>query len=127
MWLLKTNQTVIRHHPRSPLPLKIFYSIFPSLFPHMPKLNYRRLTLNRDRNSGTLTWQTTDNHQAVANFYQAEVIANDWEIVKPFDINPQQSQIRAKVVFIADTAITLYSTFSLLIHSISQRHFAAKF
>ncbi|MBE9047083.1 S-layer homology domain-containing protein [Pleurocapsales cyanobacterium LEGE 10410] len=45
-----------------------------------------------------LVWNTTDNRKAVADYYQAELLVNDWQIVKPFTIDPQQKIARAIAV-----------------------------
>ena len=47
---------------------------------------------------GMLIWQTTDNAKAVADYYQAELTARDWEIIKPFTFNPKQKISRAIAV-----------------------------
>ncbi|MEM8722051.1 MAG: S-layer homology domain-containing protein [Cyanobacteria bacterium P01_G01_bin.39] len=71
---------------------------FPESFPVYPQAQLQEVKSAQDQNSGILIWHSGDNRQAVANFYQAELIANDWKIVKPFNINPKHPKIRAIAV-----------------------------
>ncbi len=67
---------------------------FPDSFPVYPQAELQEMKSEAD-NSGMLVWNTTDNRKAVADYYQTELLANDWEIIKPFTINPQQKITRA--------------------------------
>ena len=64
-------------------------SDLPFDFPVYPQAQLERIKSEED-DSGMLTWKTTDNRKAVADYYQAELLANDWEIIKPFTISPKQ-------------------------------------
>ena len=57
--------------------------------PVYPQAELERVKSEED-NSGMLTWKITDNRKAVADYYQSELLANDWEIIEPFTINPEQ-------------------------------------
>jgi hypothetical protein len=62
---------------------------FPGSFPVYPQAHLEEIK-SEDSNSGMLVWNTTDNRKAVADYYQAELLANDWKIIKPFTIDPEQ-------------------------------------
>ena len=64
-------------------------SDLPFDFPVYPQAQLERIKSEED-DSGMLTWKTTDNRKAVADYYQAELLAKDWEIIKPFTISPKQ-------------------------------------
>ena len=70
---------------------------FPGSFPIYPQAELEEIKSQGD-SSGTLVWNTTDNRKAVADYYQAELTANDWDIIKPFTINPQRELARAIAV-----------------------------
>ncbi len=67
---------------------------FPASFPVYPQAKLQETKSEAD-NSGMVVWQTTDNREAVADYYQTELLANNWEIIKPFAINPEQKIARA--------------------------------
>ena len=62
---------------------------FPGSVPVYPQAQLERIK-TEDDNSGMVTWKTADNRKAVADYYQAELLANDWRIIKPFTISPKQ-------------------------------------
>lgn len=64
-------------------------------FPLYPQAQIKEQKIDREQNSGTLILNTSDNRQAVADYYRAELPANGWEIVKPFPANLQQEIVRA--------------------------------
>ncbi|MGB5631338.1 MAG: S-layer homology domain-containing protein [Waterburya sp.] len=68
---------------------------FPESFPVYPQAELQEIKTDEAKKSGILIWNTTDNRQAVADYYQAELLVNDWEIIKPFTISPQQKIARA--------------------------------
>ncbi len=72
-------------------------SNFPASFPVYPQAKLQE-TKSEGDNSGMLVWNTTDNRKAVADYYQTELLANDWEIIKPFTLNPEQKIARAIAV-----------------------------
>ncbi|MEO1672671.1 MAG: hypothetical protein AAFR77_18155, partial [Cyanobacteria bacterium J06631_2] len=57
---------------------------FPETFPVYPQAELQEIKSNEAENSGMLIWTTPDNRKAVADYYQAELLTNDWEIIKPF-------------------------------------------
>ena len=61
----------------------------PGSFPVYPQAQLENVRSDED-NSGMLTWKTSDNRKAVADYYLAELLANDWRIIKPFTISPEQ-------------------------------------
>ena len=67
-------------------------------FPVYPQAELKSAESSKDQNSGKLVWKTTDNRKAVADFYLAELSTNDWDVIKPFTINPQQKVARAIAV-----------------------------
>ena len=71
---------------------------FPETFPVYPQAELQEVKSSEDENSGMLVWNTKDNRKIVADYYQAELSANDWEVIKPFTINPQQKIARAIAV-----------------------------
>ena len=70
---------------------------FPNSFPVYPQAELQEIESQGD-DSGRLVWNMSDNRQAVADYYQAELTANDWNIIKPFTLNPQQELSRAIAV-----------------------------
>lgn len=68
---------------------------FPNSFPVYPQAELQEVKSDEENNSGILIWNTSDNRQAVADYYQAELLANGWSIIKPFTVNPQQKIARA--------------------------------
>ena len=77
---------------------KISLLNFPDTFPVYPQAELQKIQSDEANNSGTLIWKTTDNRQAVADYYQAELLTNDWDIIKPFALNPKQKIARAIAV-----------------------------
>lgn len=71
---------------------------FPETFPVYPQAELEEVKPSENENSGMLVWQTTDNAKAVADYYQAELTTNDWDIIKPFTFNPKQKIARAIAV-----------------------------
>ena len=71
---------------------------FPASFPIYPKVSLTEAKVNEDKKSGMLTWTSSDNSKAIADYYQAELTANNWEIVKPFNLNSQGDIARAIAV-----------------------------
>ena len=67
---------------------------FPGSFPIYPQAQLQEIKSEGD-SSGILVWNTTDNRKAVADYYQAELSANDWDVIKPFNINPKRDIARA--------------------------------
>ena len=70
---------------------------FPGSFPVYPQAQLQEIKSQGD-SSGMLVWNTTDNRKAVADYYQAELLANDWDVIKPFNINPKRDIARAIAV-----------------------------
>ena len=80
------NETIERNSTesipsQSDLPFALRY------FPVYPQARLERIKSDDD-NSGMLTWRTTDNRKAVADYYQTQLQANDWRIIEPFSISP---------------------------------------
>ncbi|MEL6787466.1 MAG: S-layer homology domain-containing protein [Cyanobacteria bacterium J06607_15] len=71
---------------------------FPETFPVYPQAELQEIKSDEAENSGMLTWTTPDNRKAVADYYQAELSTNDWDIIKPFTIRPKQKVARAIAV-----------------------------
>lgn len=71
---------------------------FPSSFPIYPKVNLKEAKVGKDKASGMLTWTSSDNSKAIADYYQAELTANKWEIIKPFNFDSQAEIARAIAV-----------------------------
>lgn len=68
---------------------------FPASFPLYPKAQLTKVKSGKNQKSGMLTWNTPDNRKAIADYYQAELIANDWEITKPFQLKSNQKTVKA--------------------------------
>ena len=71
---------------------------FPPSFPIYPQANLKEVKAGKDDKSGMLTWTSSDNSKAIADYYQAELIANNWEIIKPFSFDSQGEIARAIAV-----------------------------
>ena len=70
---------------------------FPASFPVYPKVELKEAK-TEDEASGMLTWTSPDNSKAIADYYQAELTANDWEFTKPLKFDPKQEIARAIAV-----------------------------
>ncbi|MCC0177947.1 S-layer homology domain-containing protein [Waterburya agarophytonicola K14] len=68
---------------------------FPASFPIYPQAQLKEVKTGKNIASGMLTWTSSDNSKAIADYYQAELTANDWEIIKPFQLNPNSEIARA--------------------------------
>lgn len=86
---LAQNETVNRNSQASTQSQSDLPFNFSGSFPVYPQAQLESIKSEED-NSGMLTWKTSDNRKAVADYYQAELLANDWKIVKPFTVNPEQ-------------------------------------
>ena len=71
---------------------------FPDIFPVYPQAELEEIKSSKDEASGKLVWKMKDNRKAVADYYQAELVANNWDVIKPFTINPQRKIARAIAV-----------------------------
>ncbi|WP_019505386.1 S-layer homology domain-containing protein [Pleurocapsa sp. PCC 7319] len=68
---------------------------FPASFPLYPKAKLTKVKPGKTQKSGMLTWKAQDNRQAIADYYQAELIANDWDITQPFQLKTNQKTAKA--------------------------------
>jgi hypothetical protein len=68
---------------------------FPASFPLYPQAQLEEIKSGKNAASGTLTWKTPDNRQAIIEYYQKQLPANDWQIIKPFNFDPKQTVTRA--------------------------------
>ena len=71
---------------------------FPASFPVYPQASLKEAKVGKDEKSGMLTWTSADNSKAIADYYQAELTANNWEIIKPFNLDPKGDIARAIAV-----------------------------
>jgi hypothetical protein len=71
---------------------------FAETFPVYPQAELQEIKSSKDQQSGMMLWNLQDNRQTVADYYLAELAAQNWEIIKPFTINPQQKIARAIAV-----------------------------
>lgn len=71
---------------------------FPETFPVYPQAELQESKSSKDKQSGMMLWNLRDNRQTVADYYLAELSAQNWEVIKPFTINPQQKIARAIAV-----------------------------
>ena len=83
------DEKAIAREDRGDRELVTAQSDLPFDFPVYPQAQLERIK-SEENSSGMLTWQTSDNRKAVADYYQAELLANDWDIIKPFSISPEQ-------------------------------------
>lgn len=70
---------------------------FPDSFPVYPQAELQKVE-SVDDNSGRAIWNTSDNRKAVADYYQAQLSANGWDVIKPFTIDSKQKIARAIAV-----------------------------
>ena len=90
---IDNNQTGDRQNADSVLPAN-----FPASFPVYPQAQLKESKLGKDKASGMLTWDSSDPEKEIADYYEAELMANDWTIVKPFTFNSQRKFARAIAV-----------------------------
>ncbi len=70
---------------------------FPKLFPLYPQAQLKQAK-RENETSGRLTWNSPDNQKAIADYYETKLAANDWKIIKPFNLNPQLETAKAIAV-----------------------------
>ena len=70
---------------------------FPKSFPLYPQAQLKEAK-RENETSGRLTWDSPDNQKAIADYYQAKLAANDWKIIKPFNLNAQLQTAKAIAV-----------------------------
>ncbi len=70
---------------------------FPKSFPLYPQAQLKEAK-RENETSGRLTWSSPDNQKAIADYYQAKLAANDWKIIKPFNLNAQLKTAKAIAV-----------------------------
>lgn len=68
---------------------------FPKSFPLYPQAQLEEVKSEKNTASGKLTWSSSDNRKVIADYYQAELLANDWKIIKPFVFTSNQKTARA--------------------------------
>ena len=68
---------------------------FPASFPIYPQASLKEAKVGENKKSGMLTWTSADNSKAIADYYQAELTTNDWEIIKPFKFDAKGDIARA--------------------------------
>ncbi|MEL6494079.1 MAG: S-layer homology domain-containing protein [Cyanobacteria bacterium J06623_7] len=93
-----TPQATDKQEPPAPSSVSDLLLNFPQTFPVYPQAELQEIKSGENENSGMLIWQTQDSPQAVADYYQAELTAKEWDIIKPFSFNPQQKVTRAIAV-----------------------------
>lgn len=71
---------------------------FPASFPIYPQVELQATKIEPNKTSGILTWTSPHSSKAIADYYQAELTARDWDLIKPFTFNPQQKIARAIAV-----------------------------
>ena len=69
---------------------------FPKSFPLYPQAQLKEA--KRENESGRLTWDSPDNQKAIADYYQAKLAANDWKIIKLFNLDAQLQTAKAIAV-----------------------------
>ena len=67
---------------------------FPASFPIYTEARLKDVKLKNTK-AGMLTWNIPDKQKAIADYYQAELIANDWKIIKPFNLKKNQTSATA--------------------------------
>ncbi len=72
-------------------------SNFPKSFPLYPQAQLKEAN-RENETSGRLTWDSPDRSKAIADYYEAKLAANDWKIIKPFNLNPQLETAKAIAV-----------------------------
>ncbi|WP_319420333.1 S-layer homology domain-containing protein [Pleurocapsa sp. FMAR1] len=70
---------------------------FPKSFPLYPQAQLKEAK-RENETSGRLTWDSPDRQKAIADYYEAKLAANDWKIIKPFNLNPQLETAKAIAV-----------------------------
>ena len=68
---------------------------FPADFPLHPEISLKEVKLNNNSQSGMITWASPRNIKEIAEYYQTELTANDWNIVKPITQSNDTGIVRA--------------------------------
>ena len=71
---------------------------FPASFPIYPQASLKEAKVGKNKESGMITWTSSDNSKAIADYYQAELTTNNWQIVKPFNFDAKGDIARAIAV-----------------------------
>jgi hypothetical protein len=64
---------------------------FPQSIPLYPEAQLQQTKPGTTRKTGEATWKTADNTKTIADYYQKELIANNWQIIQPFILNTEQN------------------------------------
>lgn len=70
---------------------------FPKSFPLYPQAQLKEAK-RENETSGRLTWDSPDKQKEIADYYEAKLAANDWKIIKPFNLNSQLKTAKAIAV-----------------------------
>lgn len=70
---------------------------FPKSFPLYPQAQLKEAK-RENETSGRLTWDSPDKQKEIADYYEAKLAANDWKIIKPFNLNSQLKTTKAIAV-----------------------------
>ena len=64
---------------------------FPQSIPLYPKAQLQQTKPGKTRKTGEAIWKTADNTKTIADYYQKELIASNWQIIQPFSLNTEQN------------------------------------
>jgi len=67
----------------------------PDFLPTYPQAQLQESKIGDDKVSGMLTWNSKDNQKTIAEYYETELAANDWTVIKPFTFGSKQQFARA--------------------------------
>lgn len=67
----------------------------PNFLPIYPQAKLQESKIGNNKTSGMLTWNSDDNQEAIADYYEIELAANGWTVIKPFTFGPKQQFTRA--------------------------------
>ena len=67
----------------------------PGFLPIYPQAKLQESKIGKNKTSGMLTWNSSDNQQAIADYYEVELAANGWTVIKPFTFGSKQQFARA--------------------------------
>ena len=70
----------------------------PNTLPVYPQAQLQESKIGNNKTSGMLIWNSKDNQKAIAEYYETELAANDWKVIKPFTFGSKQQFARAIAV-----------------------------
>jgi len=84
------NTILSNSHEDLDLPTNLLNSL-----PIYPQAKLQESKIDNNQVSGILIWNSNDNQKSIAEYYKAELAANGWTVIKPFNFSSKQQPAKA--------------------------------